>query len=109
MVVWLGQAVSKNTAASNTAAGAIFFKICISVSFFLVSVLFEGERRNAACSLPKHLRQSKDAVRVESVFLKARIGFDYLPNQPIGLPDRSTQTLLTLVYISSACLPISRP
>ena len=33
----------------------------------------------------------------------------YLPNQPIGLPDKSTHTLLTFVYISSACLPISRP
>jgi hypothetical protein len=35
------------------------------------SVLFEGEHRNAACSLRNHLRQSKDAVAVQSVFLKS--------------------------------------
>jgi len=33
----------------------------------------------------------------------------YFPNQPIGRPERSTQTLFTCVYSSSACRPISRP
>ena len=56
----------------------------------------------------KRGRRFRDANAGQTVFPKFDIT-SYFPNQPIGLPERSTQTLFTCVYISSACLPISRP
>src|SRR5690349_3220628 len=99
MLVWLGQAVNSSALLIKTKRTAAFFNATIGISF---NVVISGEGKIitlpiADCRLP-----IADWEIDRRPFLKSAIGNrqsqigNYL-NQPIGRPERSTQTLLTCV------------
>src|SRR5689334_19464708 len=98
MLVWLGQAVNSSVAPIRTKKTAAFFNTIMASP--LMFELIEGE----AMIIPKLSTDYTDEIQICVI-----CGWIYFPNQPMGRPERSTQTLFTCVYRSSAWRPISRP
>src|SRR5688572_10441903 len=107
IVSCFGQAVKKTTPIRISELKPSLFVKYIRVSFSIELTIGRAPHSNR---IQVNQRESGDVEMQPpgKPFSGNRL-ISYLPNQPMGLPERSTQTLFTCVYISRACFPISRP